>query len=248
MEGKLYVIPGSHPSRAAELMLEHKGIPYKRVDMIPGPIKQVQLRAMRFPADTVPALKLNGRKIQGSREISRALDEIQPEPPLFPSDPKQRNAVEEAERWGDEVLQSMPRRIIWNALSRDNSQLTTYSEEANLPVPAPIAARSGGMVVALAKRRNDATDENTRRDLSELPGVLDRVDALIEERVIGGAEPNAADFQIAPSIRLMMTLDDLRPAIESRPAGEMAMRVVPEFHGRTPAVLPAEWLTGLRGS
>jgi glutathione S-transferase len=245
MEGKLYVIPGSHPSRAAELMLQHKGIPHKRVDMIPGPIKQLQLRAMGFPADTVPALKLNGRKIQGSRQISRALDEIQPDPPLFPSDAKQRAAVEEAERWGDDVLQSMPRRIIWNALSRDHSQLTTYSEDAKLPVPAPIAARSGGMVVALAKRRNDATDENVRRDLEEVPAVLDHVDSLIKDKVIGGEELNAADFQIAPSIRLAMTLDDLRPAIESRPAGELAMRVVPGFPGHTPAVLPAEWLAPL---
>jgi glutathione S-transferase len=245
MEGKLYVIPGSHPSRAASLMLEHKGIPYKRVDMIPGPIKQLQLRVMGYPGDTVPALKLNGRKIQGSREISRALDEIQPDPPLFPADPKKRAAVEEAERWGDEVLQSMPRRIIWNTLSRDHSQLTTYSEDANLPVPAPIAARSGGMVVALAKRRNKATDEAVRRDLVELPAILDHVDSLIKDKVIGGKELNAADFQIAPSIRLAMTLDDLRPAIESRPAGELAMRVVPDFPGHTPAALPAEWLAPL---
>lgn len=247
MEGKLYVIPGSHPSRAAELMLEHKGIPYKRVDMIPGPIKQVQLRAMGFPGDTVPALKLDGKKVQGSREISRFLDRVQPDPPLFPADPKQRTLVEDAERWGDEVLQSMPRRIIWNSFSRDNSTLTSYSEGANLPVPAPIAARSGGIVVALAKRRNDATDENVRRDLAELPAVLDRVDALIKDKVIGGKELNAADFQIAPSIRLALTLDDLRPAIESRPAGELAMRVVPSFPGHTPAVLPAEWVSPLRG-
>ena len=246
MEGKLYVIPGSHPSRAAALMLEHKGIPFKRVDMIPGPIKQVQLRAMGYPADTVPALKLDGRKIQGTCEISRALDEIRPEPPLFPSDEKKRAAVEEAERWGDDVLQSMPRRVIWNALSRDHSDLTTYSEDANLPVPAPIAARSGGMVVALAKRRNRATDEAVQRDIAELPGILDHVDGLIKDGVIGGRELNAADFQIAPSIRLAMTLDDLRPAIETRPAGELAMRVVPLFPGHTPPVLPAEWLAPLR--
>ena len=36
---------------------------------------------------------------------------------------------------------------------------------------------------------------------------------------IGGEQLNAADFQIPTSIGLAMTLDDLRPAIESRPAG-----------------------------
>ncbi len=31
---KLYVIPGSHACRSAILMLEHKRVPYKRVDVI----------------------------------------------------------------------------------------------------------------------------------------------------------------------------------------------------------------------
>ena len=247
MANKLYVIPASHPSFAAALMLDHKGIPYKRVDMIPGPLKQAQLRLLGFPRDTVPAIKFDDEKVQGTREISRALDRRRPEPPLFPSEPDHRAAVEEAERWGDEVLQSMPRRIIWNALGRDRSALTSYSEGAKLPVPAPIAARSGGPVIAMAKRRNKAGDDAVRADLAELPSALDHVDRLIADGVIGGAEPNAADFQIAPSVRLMLTMSDLRPAIESRPAWKLAVSLIPDFPGELPPVLPAAWLEPLRG-
>ena len=61
------------------LMLERKGIPYKRVDLMPVISKGI-LKAQRFPGVTVPALKLNGRRVQGSREIGRELDRIQPEP------------------------------------------------------------------------------------------------------------------------------------------------------------------------
>jgi hypothetical protein len=57
---------------------------------------------------------------------------------------------------------------------------------------------------------------------------------------------NAADFQIAPSLRLAMSLDDLRAAIEHRPSGELALRVVPNYPGRIPPVLPAAWLEPLR--
>jgi len=245
-ENKLYVIPGSHPSLAASLMLERKGIPFKRVDMIPGPLKQVQLRAMGFPRDTVPALKLDGDKLQGSREISQELDRRVAEPPLFPSDPRTRSAVEDAERWGDEVLQPVARRVIWNGLGRDRSTLLTYSEEAKLPVPSFLASAAGGPTVAMAKRRNHAGDETVQRDLAELPANLDRVDELIKKKVIGGDQPNAADYQIAPSLRLMMTMDDLRPTIESRPAGDLAVRILPHFPGHTPAVFPAEWVRGLR--
>ncbi len=95
------------------------------------------------------------------------------------------------------------------------------------------------------RRSNEATDVNVRADLASLRDDLDRIDAWIAEGVLGGPEPNAADYQLAPSIRLLMSFDDLRPFIEGRPAGEMAMRVVPDFPGRTPAVAPAEWLVGL---
>ena len=72
MEAKLYVIPGSHPAMAARLMLERKGIPYKRVDLIPVVSKGV-LKAQRFPGVTVPALKLDGRPLLGFRVAKRHL-------------------------------------------------------------------------------------------------------------------------------------------------------------------------------
>src|SRR5205085_6424699 len=117
---RLYVIPASHPSVAAELMLQRKGIDFKRRDLITSMHIPI-LKAMGFPGRTVPALKADGRKVQGSRAIARFLDELKPEPPLFPADSAKRDAVEEAERWGDEELQPVPRRIAWVALGRDHS-------------------------------------------------------------------------------------------------------------------------------
>jgi glutathione S-transferase len=241
---KLYVIPGSHPSMTARLMLDRKGIPYKRVDLIPVVSKGV-VKAQRFPDNTVPALKLNGRRVQGSREIGRELDRIQPDPPLYPSDPKQREAVEQAEAWGDE-FQGKPRRLTWWAFKRDRSPMTSYSEGARLGVPPGLAVKTGAPIVALAARFNESTDERVRDDLASIPSDLDRIDEWISDGVMGAEELNAADLQIAPSLRLLMSFDDLRPAIESRPAGKLALRAVPDFPGRTPPVFPAEWLGALR--
>jgi len=84
-------------------MLEHKGIAYRRVDLIPGLHKPL-LRALRFSGTTVPALRIDGRRIQSSLELSRVLEEMRPEPPLFPSEPDARAKVEEAEAWGEAVL------------------------------------------------------------------------------------------------------------------------------------------------
>ena len=243
-EAKLYVIPGSHPSRSAMLMLDRKGIPFKRVDLMPVISKGV-VRAQGFPGVAVPALKLNGRKIQGSREIARELDHIQPEPALYPADPEKRGKVEEAEAWGDE-FQQKPRRMSWWAFKRDRSPMVSYSEGARLGVPVGLAVKTGAPIVAIAARLNGSTDENVRADLAALGEDLDRIDGWIAAGVIGGPEPNAADFQLAPSIRLLMSFDDLRPFVEARPCGEMAKRIVTDFPGRTPPIFPAEWLEGLR--
>jgi glutathione S-transferase len=243
-EAKLYVIPGSHPSRSVMLMLDRKRIPFKRVDLIPVVSKGI-LRAQGFPGITVPALKLDGDRIQGSLEIARELDRIQPDPPLFPSDPDLRAKVEEAEAWGD-VFQQKPRRFSWWAFKRNRAPMASYSEGARLGIPVGLAVKTGGPIVALSARFNAASDENVRNDLASLPSDLDQIDRWISEGVIGAEELNAADYQLAPSIRLAMTFDDLRPAIESRPAGELAMRVVPDFPGRMPPVFPPEWLEPLR--
>ena len=245
MAVKLYMLPGSHPSFAAALMLERKGIEYRRVDLVLT-LHRTQLRALGFPGKTVPALRFDGRRVQGSRTISRFLDEVQPEPPLFPADPERRAAVEEAERWGDEVLQPAPRRLVVWALLHDRGAAATFLEGAKLPIPHAVAARTSAPFLWTSSRRNGATDAAVQADLAALPAALDRVDALIAEGTIGGDEPNAADYQIATSVRLLMAFDQLEPLIEKRPAGAHAKRIVPSFPGRLPASLPQDWVPTLK--
>ncbi len=245
MSARLYVIPASHPAIAAELMLRQKGIAYKRTDLLPV-ISKGALRAVGFSGVTVPALKIEGTKVQGSRQIARELERVRPEPALFPADPEQRAAVEEAERFGDEELQHPIRQILWWGMKRDRAPLRSYSEGAKIGMPIGLAVKTAAPIVALSARFNGADDENVKRDLAALPALLDRVDELIAAGTIGGEQPNAADFQIATSLGLALTLADLKPQIENRPAGELAKRIVPDYPGHMPPILPAEWLAPLR--
>lgn len=247
MKVRLYTIPGSHPGFAAQEMLKAKGIPFKRTDLFPV-ISKLVLRGLGFPRNTVPALKIDGRRVQGSKEIARELDRLRPEPPLFPADAERRAAAEEAERFGDEELQHPIRQISWWALRKDAAPLESYAEGAKLGIPIGLAVRTAAPIVALSAHFNEATDENVRRDLAALPGFLDRIDAWIEAGVLNGEQPGAAEFQIAGSLSLAMTLDDLRPAIESRPAGQLARQVIPHYPGETPPILPPAWLQQLRGA
>jgi glutathione S-transferase len=247
MKVRLYAVPASHPVMAAQMMLAHKGIGYRRIDLLPG-VSRLAVRALGFPETTVPAMKIDGRRVQGSRTIAQELDRLQPDPPLFPQDPEERAAVLEAERFGDEELQSTIRRILLWAIRRAPEARLGYLQESHLGVPRGFAARTGGPLIGLAIRLNDATDENVRADLAKLPGQLQRVDEEIAAGVIGGERLNAADYQIGASLRLALTTRDLRPLIDSRPAGALARRAVPEFAGDLPPTIPEAWLEPLRAT
>jgi glutathione S-transferase len=249
VKARIWVIQGSHPGIAAMLMLDRKGIEYRRVILPPGFSRRL-VKLFGFEGDRTPALKIGDRKIQGSTEISRELDQIQPDPPLFPSDSALRARVEQAERWGDQEIQSIPRTIIWWAFKKDRSGMVSFLEKApasaRFGLPASLAVMTAGPMIGLAARLNDSNDEHVRAEIAKIPAALDQIDSWIEEGVLAGAELNAADYQIAPTIRLLMTFDDLRPLIEARPAGRLAERVLPEPAGRVKPIFPAEFLAPLR--
>jgi hypothetical protein len=64
----------------------------------------ITVRAKGFPAWTVPALEIDGRKIQGTRAIAGEIDRLAPGSGLFPADPARRRVIEEAERYVREWL------------------------------------------------------------------------------------------------------------------------------------------------
>ena len=118
MPAKLYVVHGSHPCATVQRALDMKAVPYKVVELLPP--MHAALQRVRFGSRTVPGLTLeSGEKISGSRAIIRRLEELAPEPPLFPADPDARVAVDRAEEWGDEVYQPIARRLLWGALRRE---------------------------------------------------------------------------------------------------------------------------------
>jgi glutathione S-transferase len=235
---KLYGTRPSPPSHTVRLELEAKGLDYKPIWLLPG-LHPALLRTRGFRGGTVPSIKIDGRKLQQSRAISRALDELKPEPPLFPADPQKRLEVEEAERWGDEVLQDVPRRIIrWLSVHRPETRVM-IAKEIGVPLPRFAAWINAPSARYMANKVD--SDEEIRNAIGAVGTVLDHVDELIENGVIGGDPPNAADLQIATSVRALLTVRDLDRATRGRPAADHALRLVPEFGNDFPAgLLPAE--------
>jgi glutathione S-transferase len=238
---KLYVLPGSHPCAAVEAAFELKGLPFERVYLLP--LAPIMVGPVRYGGVTVPGLRIDGERLVGSRTIMRKLDQLAPEPPLLPPPGDERHAqVLEAERWGDEVLQAAPRRIIDVAFLRRPQAMESYIGDAKLPLPRPLIGPAMPLTARLMAIRNKATDAAAMADLAALPVQFDRIDRWIDEGLLGGEGPNAADLQIGSTIRLLFSFADLRPMIEGRPMARL-IDYFPPMVGEIPAgTLPAEWI------
>jgi glutathione S-transferase len=246
---ELYVIPGSHACRSAILMLEHKRVSYRRVDVVTL-LHPVAVRLRGFDAGgetrragarsttairagdllgTVPALACDGERVSTNRQIARFLDDRHPERALFPADTEQRRAVEEAERWANETLQMVARRIALAWAVRDPAESSRRAADGRMGHLLYRRALMRRLIIPQIGRRVFAADPAAERELlAALPAMLDRIDTWIEDGVLGGAHLNAADFMVAPSLALILYRPDALPLFEGRPALELVDRLLPE--------------------
>jgi glutathione S-transferase len=245
----LYVIPGSHACRSAMLMLEHKQVPYRRVELV-SLLHPILARLHGFDAGgqkrsvggrrpvalriadrlgTVPGLACDGQRVSTNHRIARFLEERHSEPPLFPVDPEQRAAVEEVERWANDALQMDARRILTGAVRRDPAAAELLGADGRLGqllYKRALARRI--LIPTLVCSAFAPSPQTERKLLAELATTLDRIDGLIADGVLDGSQLNAADFMVAPSLALILYRTDVKPLFEGRPALELVDRLLPE--------------------
>jgi glutathione S-transferase len=209
-------------------MLELKGIEYELATVLPG-TQRVHLRLVGFRGGTVPALKLDDRRVQGTRAIARALEAARPGPHLFPTD-------EAVERWADEELQMVPRRIVRWGLTRDAALRRWISQASGVPASGAV----GALALPAAKyyaRAVGADEPAVRRALDELPGTLARVDALLADGVLTPDAPDAATLQVLCSVRALDGFADLHDRVAAHPCAAPARELFPDYP-EIPAFLP----------
>jgi glutathione S-transferase len=233
------------------LLLEHKGIPYRQVQLPTG-LHPMALRVLGFGGNkssfrhidggrprllaaadrmgTVPTLRMDrDRWVSTNRAIARFLDELAPEPPLFPATGDRRQAVEDAECWGDELFQMAARRLVLAASLHGGDALVDRANDGRLGPLLFRGARTRLIGARLFAWSTFATTERAEQELlTTLPEMLDRIDAWIEAGVLNGEQLYAADFMIAPSLALLTYRPALRAELERRPLMRLIDRVLPE--------------------
>ena len=227
----LYAIPASHPCAAVEAALRREGRAV-RARRPPAAASARLAQRRRFGRGTVPGVVFaDGVRVSGSRAIMRALDERVPQPPLLPpAGDERRPAVERAATWGEEVLQPLARRLIWAALRRrpGADALLRRPRQAAAAAPAGAARRAarrprraGGPPRGRPRRAGRPASTWTRTCGASRTGWRTARSAA--------SAPNAADLQIAASLRLLLTVEDLAAALDAPPRRRARAALVPRL-------------------
>src|SRR5437667_1039986 len=80
----LWQLSNSIFSEKARFALDYKTVPHRRKNLPPG-LHSVVLR-LRGRGSTVPVLDIEGRKVRDSSAIIATLEELVPDPPLYPGE------------------------------------------------------------------------------------------------------------------------------------------------------------------
>ena len=185
---------------------------------------------------TVPGLLIDGEPVHGSRPILDRLEALAPEPPLYLE--RIADAVREAERWGDEELQDLGRRLPWGALHFRPEALGTFGGAGPLdPAGTDFAIGWGARAGSTTGSRPSGLAE----DLAGLLAKLDHVDALARTARSAARRPTPRTCRSARP--RPAHVGDVRPLIEGRAGERIARRVVPGLPGDVPAgAFPAGWV------
>lgn len=237
----LHVLPPSHPCHAVEAALAHKGLEFERVIVPIGEHPAEMAKIYGEGCTTVPGMLVDDEPVHGSNAILERLEQLAPEPSLYPAALGER--VAEAARWGDEELQDLGRRIPWGAL-HFRPELLSLLGGATEPLD-PAGTDDAMRLIRGAWKYHGITAARLAEDLAGLPAKLDVVDGFVAEGVMGGDKPTAADLQICSTLRAIGGVGDARPLLEGRPCWEVTGRFFEPLAGGIPAgALPTGWVPG----
>lgn len=236
----LYGVSASDSSACVEVALRLKNVPYRRMDRPPF-LDRAASRDNGGPFAR-PTMRAGDVRVSGTRRILTQLDRWFPNPRLYPDTSAGLASIRAVEEWHAIHLQPAVRRILIAAVRRAPKALDTYVEASPIMLPQWPRALARLPSIAFGWFVHSAAEHEVAADIAELPGHIERVDELISDGTLGQPVANAADLQVAATLRLLFTIGDIQPLLTNRAAAQLALELFPLFPGNVPGrLLPARW-------
>lgn len=193
---ELYQFEMSHYSEKVRLILDYKGVAYRKIEVTPG-IGQIELYRMSGSRQ-VPVLKDGNEIVADSTAIAKYLDRKYPERPIIPLNAEQRGLCLLIEEWADESIGLKSRKALVGALGQ-NQTLRTSILPTSTPdfVKAVVGAVPGdlfnllGAGVGFGSNEVKSAREDLKQDLEALSLLL------LDKPYLVAKHPTLADFAVA---------------------------------------------------
>ena len=186
----------SHYTEKVRLILDYKGLAYRKFEVTPG-MGQIDLYRMSGQRQ-VPVLKDGSQIIADSTAIAEYLERQYPDRPIIPTEPKLRGLTLLIEQWADESIGLNARKVMIGALNQDQSFRAAFLP-SSVPdvVKSLVSAVPGeflsvlGQGVGFGPDAIKAATEAIKHDLASLCFILHDQPYLVTDY------PTLADFAVA---------------------------------------------------
>jgi glutathione S-transferase len=160
----------------ARWALDFKGVVYG-TRTLPPIVHRGVLVALRR-GQTVPVLDLDdGRHVRDSTAIIATVEQLWPDPPLYPSDPDARREALDLEERFDDQIGHEARRLTLDA-TLDHPDVIARMFLRGLPRPLQSAARASSAATGLLTRRQYGVDDaSVARAREQVDVALDTIEA-----------------------------------------------------------------------
>lgn len=193
---ELYQFELSEYAEKVRLVLDYKGLAYRKIEVTPG-IGQLELVRLSGQRQ-VPVLKDGSEIIADSTAIIEYLEKQYPDRPVIPTEPKQRGLSLLIEQWADESIGLNARKALIGAVNQDQSLRTAFLPRSTPDiVKTLIGAVPGdllsvlGQGVGLGPDAIKSAQDALKRDLASLCFILAEQPYLVTDH------PTLADFAVA---------------------------------------------------
>ncbi|MET0306095.1 MAG: glutathione S-transferase family protein [Solirubrobacterales bacterium] len=196
----LWQIDVSHYSEKARWALTWKGIKHRRHSPPPGAHMVAALWLTRGARYTFPILSIDGQRIADSTAIIAALEELYPEPRLYPIDATERLRALALEDYFDEELGPAIRLFAWHEFGKDRESFEALMKST---APGALAKLPPGLTAAYARaftalRFRAENADKAEQARAKVLASLDRLEAeLGDNEYLVGDRFSVADLTAA---------------------------------------------------
>ncbi|KAF3884837.1 MULTISPECIES: glutathione S-transferase family protein [Nostocales] len=193
---ELYQFELSQYSEKVRLILDYKGLDYRKIEVTPG-IGQVELFRLTGQRQ-VPVLKDGIRYIADSTEIAKYLDSEYPDRPLLPKNSKQRGLTLLIEEWADESIGTKSRKALFSAISQNQNFRKSLLPSTTPDLLKTVVQGVPAELLQIMGVGVGYTPDVIKSAIADLKQDLEALTLLLADSpYLTGDEPTLADFAVA---------------------------------------------------